>query len=132
MKNGYRIIDSDMHIMEPPDLFDRYLDPKFKDRVSVPIGPEGRPTRGWAAGMIEIDGLLISDADIQQYRKRQRTGPTQIVAEDVVATPVNVVGRGRGSGIDVDWQLWLVTRLREGKIVHARYAESLDAAREQL
>ena len=62
----------------------------------------------------------------------ERTGPTQIVAEDVVATPVNVVGRGRGSGIDVDWQLWLVTRLREGKIVHARYAESLEAAREQL
>jgi uncharacterized protein len=72
MKDGLRFVDSDMHIMEPPDLFDRYLDPKFKDRVSVPIGADGRPTRGWAAGMIEIDGLLISDADLQQYRKRHR------------------------------------------------------------
>ena len=36
MKDGLRFVDSDMHVMEPPDLFERYLDPKFKDRVSVP------------------------------------------------------------------------------------------------
>ena len=46
MKDGLRFVDSDMHIMEPPDLFDRYLDPKFKDRVSVPVGADGRPNRG--------------------------------------------------------------------------------------
>jgi len=38
MKDGLRFVDSDMHIMEPPDLFDRYLDAKFKHRVGVPIG----------------------------------------------------------------------------------------------
>src|SRR5205823_8300264 len=46
MKDGFRFVDSDMHIMEPPDLFDRYLDAKFKHRVSVPVGPDGRPFRG--------------------------------------------------------------------------------------
>ena len=56
MKDGLRFVDSDMHIMEPPDLFDRYLDPKFKDRISVPIGADGRPKRG-AAGLTIIDGL---------------------------------------------------------------------------
>jgi uncharacterized protein len=76
MKDGLRFVDSDMHIMEPPDLFPRYLDPKFKDRVSVPIGADGRPTRGWAAGLIVVDGELISDADLQQYRKRRRSNPT--------------------------------------------------------
>ena len=30
MKEGYRFVDCDMHIMEPPDLFDKYLDPAFK------------------------------------------------------------------------------------------------------
>ena len=25
MKDGLRFVDSDMHVMEPPDLFDRYL-----------------------------------------------------------------------------------------------------------
>ena len=29
-KNGFRIFDSDMHIMEPPDLWERYIDPEFK------------------------------------------------------------------------------------------------------
>ena len=38
MKDGLRFVDCDMHIMEPPDLFERYLDPKFKDRVNVPVG----------------------------------------------------------------------------------------------
>ena len=29
MKDGYRFVDCDMHIMEPIDLFDKYLDPGF-------------------------------------------------------------------------------------------------------
>ena len=27
-RDGYKIIDSDMHIMEPPDLWQRYTDKK--------------------------------------------------------------------------------------------------------
>ena len=69
MKDGLRFVDSDMHIMEPPDLFDRYLDPRFKHRISVPLGPDGRPYRG-PSGLILIDGLPTSDSDLQQYRKR--------------------------------------------------------------
>ena len=76
MKDGLRFVDSDMHVMEPPDLFERYLDPTFKDRISVPVGVDGRPCRG-PAGLILIDGLPTSDADLQQYRKRRRPGPTQ-------------------------------------------------------
>jgi len=76
MKDGLRFVDSDMHIMEPPDLFDRYLDPAFKHRISVPVGADGRPCRG-QSGLIVIDGLPTSDMDLQQYRKRARRGPTQ-------------------------------------------------------
>ena len=51
MKQGYRFVDCDMHIMEPPDLFDKYLDPAFKHRVTSsmrrsdgkPTGMRGRP-----------------------------------------------------------------------------------------
>jgi len=32
-KNGFKILDSDMHIMEPPDLWERYIDRKFKARA---------------------------------------------------------------------------------------------------
>ena len=70
MKDGLRFVDSDMHIMEPPDLFDRYLDPKFRHRVIVPVGADGRRPR--AAALIVIDGLPTSDMDLQQYRKRVR------------------------------------------------------------
>ena len=35
-KDGYKVMDSDMHIIEPADLWDRYIDPAFKDR-----GPKG-------------------------------------------------------------------------------------------
>jgi hypothetical protein len=51
MKQGYRFVDCDMHIMEPPDLFDKYLDPAFKHRITSsmrrsdggPTGMRGRP-----------------------------------------------------------------------------------------
>lgn len=35
-KNGFNVMDSDMHVMEPPDLWQRYIDPSFSDRA--PIG----------------------------------------------------------------------------------------------
>jgi hypothetical protein len=71
MKEGLRFVDCDMHIMEPPDLFEKYLDPKFKQRVITPIGGDGRPRRG----TIVIDGLPTTmDAELQQYRKRSTAG----------------------------------------------------------
>jgi predicted TIM-barrel fold metal-dependent hydrolase len=76
MKDGLRFVDSDMHVMEPPDLFERYLDPKFQHRVTVQVGADGRPKRG-PAGVLLIDGKATSDADLQQYRKRVRRGDTQ-------------------------------------------------------
>ncbi|MEE8519418.1 MAG: amidohydrolase family protein [Dehalococcoidia bacterium] len=32
-KGGFKILDSDMHIMEPPDLWQRYIDAPFKDQA---------------------------------------------------------------------------------------------------
>ncbi|MGH7399468.1 MAG: amidohydrolase family protein, partial [Candidatus Rokuibacteriota bacterium] len=73
MKDGLRFVDCDMHIMEPPDLFERYLDRRFRDRVILPTGKDGRPRRG----TIVIDGLPTTrDAELQQYRKRTQPGST--------------------------------------------------------
>jgi uncharacterized protein len=33
-KNGFRILDSDMHVMEPPDLWQRYIDSRYRARVA--------------------------------------------------------------------------------------------------
>ena len=64
-----------MHVMEPPDLFERYLDSRFRDRVMLSVGSDGRPKRG----PIIIDGLAASgDADLQQYRKRSSGGKANV------------------------------------------------------
>ena len=31
-KNGYKVLDSDLHLMEPADLFERYMDPLLRER----------------------------------------------------------------------------------------------------
>ncbi len=52
MKNGFRVIDSDMHIMEPLDLWDKYMDARFRDRGPRPVRV---PTRG-DLSLLMIDG----------------------------------------------------------------------------
>jgi predicted TIM-barrel fold metal-dependent hydrolase len=32
-KNGFKVFDSDMHLVEPADLWERYIDPAYKDRA---------------------------------------------------------------------------------------------------
>jgi hypothetical protein len=32
-KNGLQLIDAEMHAMEPVDLWERYIDPKFAERA---------------------------------------------------------------------------------------------------
>ena len=41
MKDGLCFVDCDMYIMEPVDLFDKYLDKKFRDRVVLPVDSRG-------------------------------------------------------------------------------------------
>ena len=33
-KNGYKVMDSDLHVLEPADLYTTYMDPKWGDRDS--------------------------------------------------------------------------------------------------
>ena len=33
MGRAYNVIDADGHILEPLDLWDKYIDPKFRDRA---------------------------------------------------------------------------------------------------
>ena len=40
-KDGFKVIDSDMHVIEPRDLWQRYMSPKFRDRA--PVGTDFGP-----------------------------------------------------------------------------------------
>jgi predicted TIM-barrel fold metal-dependent hydrolase len=52
MKEGSRFVDSDMHVVEPWGLFERYLDPAFKHRVTT--SPKGG-LRGLANFLIDSE-----------------------------------------------------------------------------
>jgi hypothetical protein len=34
-KNGFRAFDSDMHVFEPADLYQKYMNPKWGERIPV-------------------------------------------------------------------------------------------------
>src|SRR4051794_15778586 len=37
----YNIVDADGHLLEPPDLWERYIDPKFRDRAPHMVYEDG-------------------------------------------------------------------------------------------
>lgn len=53
MRDGFKVIDADRHVLEPSDMFDRYLPEQFRGRVRVE-GPN--QTRRF------VDGEPISDS----------------------------------------------------------------------
>src|SRR5207237_10398571 len=59
-KNGFRVFDSDMHIMEPPDLWERYIDPEFRDMAP----------RGLTSDNVRDLGLMFPDGEPDSRRTR--------------------------------------------------------------
>ena len=41
-RDGFKVLDSDMHIVEPPDLWERYMDPAFRDRAPTGLARHPR------------------------------------------------------------------------------------------
>jgi predicted TIM-barrel fold metal-dependent hydrolase len=52
-KNGFKVFDSDMHIMEPPDLWQRYIAPEFRS-----VAPRGRTSDN-----VRDLGLIFPDGE---------------------------------------------------------------------
>lgn len=86
MKEGLRFVDSDMHVQEPGDLLEKYLDPEFRNRVTWAVdGPGKISRRTWT-----IDGLPAGkDSELQQYRKKaassRASGPVVGAATGVLS-----------------------------------------------
>jgi len=49
-RDGFKVFDSDMHVLEPVDLWERYIDPAFKDRA-----PRGTARKATDVG-VTVDG----------------------------------------------------------------------------
>jgi len=65
MKNGFRVLDSDLHTMEPDGLWEQYLDEPFKK-----FAP--RFTRR-SDGSVNQPLITIGDLEIAEMSKRART-----------------------------------------------------------
>src|SRR5207302_1110813 len=46
-KGGFKVMDSDIHVDEPHDLWDRYLEPRFRDRAPRFAAIDGSHSNGW-------------------------------------------------------------------------------------
>ena len=67
--SGFRVMDSDMHVMEPPDLWQRYIDPRFRDRA--PVG-----TTDYL-----VDLHLMHDGEVISRFRRPMEGNDKVVAQ---------------------------------------------------
>jgi len=53
-KAGFRVMDSDIHVMEPHDLWQRYIEPGFRDRAPRFAPLDGSDYEGW-----QFDGKVF-------------------------------------------------------------------------
>ena len=111
VRNGFKVLDSDLHIIEPADLWQRYIDPEFRDRAPRGItdtvanlylqGPDGRP---WGrTPSPEMDQRLFSGKEHAMNREKYKafdqrgwTGEVQLEAMDAEGIDVAVIYPSRG------------------------------------
>jgi hypothetical protein len=57
VRNGFKVFDADAHVVEPRDLWERFLEPKYKGRVTwrQPCGAEGMTFLTLRTGEASVD-----------------------------------------------------------------------------
>ncbi|MBI2091261.1 MAG: amidohydrolase [Deltaproteobacteria bacterium] len=109
-KDGFKVMDSDMHVMEPPDLWERYIDREFKTlcprgltegvRDLRIVGVDGKP---WGMPVVEDrphrpPGRVYEATEklFRPYSERGWTGEVQLGAMDEEGIDVAVLYPSRG------------------------------------
>lgn len=109
--NGFKVFDSDMHVMEPPDLWTRYIEPKYRDRA--PVGTanfltdlnlvhDGTVISRFKGAQDEDDlatGLAVKYGRLDEFKDFERRGwgpDTQLEAMDREGIDVAVLFPTRG------------------------------------
>lgn len=110
-KNGYKVLDSDIHVLEPADLWQRYIDEEFKDRA-----PRGLTEFVGDIRMVDPDGnhwgrthAAVSEHSVRTsrthtkyqeqfraYAERGWTSDVELEGMDIEGIDVAVVFPSRG------------------------------------
>src|SRR6059058_1419845 len=120
-KNGFKTMDSDMHVFEPADLWQRYIDSKYADRAPVGLNRSFRDLG------IQVEGKILpiprnpENPALAKYRndffqekygdagQRNFDGVSQVMAMDKEGLDVAVLFPTRGlcvlgiDGLDPDF-----------------------------
>lgn len=82
MKRGLKVFDADAHVVYPPDLWSRFLDARFQDRVVLEV-PTGSGRSGRVNARVTVDG---------RYAQHDRMLYTDILGA-ISWTPADIVER---------------------------------------
>ena len=94
-KNGFKVFDSDMHIMEPPDLWERYIAPEF--RANAPRGRTSENVRD--LGLIfpnAYPAALRTAAPHTKATTTKRTKASTAITRRAVGPAKSTRGDGHG------------------------------------
>jgi uncharacterized protein len=110
LKSGFKILDSDMHLREPADLWDKYMDPQWRDRAPKILSSTAR-----SSAMVLLDGKILEgykpsyrggifdatriDKEIAEYRARGFDATSQLQAMDQEGLDVAALYPSIGLGI---------------------------------
>jgi predicted TIM-barrel fold metal-dependent hydrolase len=106
-KRGFKVFDSDMHIMEPPDLWERYIDPAYRSRAPRGVTSENvRDLRLDIPGHgAVLPGLRLGGRNYERnqklyadHSKRGWLPEVQLEAMDVEGLDAAVMFPSRGLG----------------------------------
>ena len=110
MKDGLKVMDSDMHVREPADLWERYMDPEWRDRAPKILSAATR-----SSAMVMLDGKILKgyppsyrggifdatriDAEIADARARGFDGVSQLDAMEKEGLDLAVMYPSIGLGV---------------------------------
>jgi len=109
--NGFKVFDSDMHVMEPPDLWERYIAPEFKS-----LAPRGMASENVRDLRITFPDAKLNSPTIRRtprrghnYQRNQAlyrndaasgwSGEVQLAAMNVEGLDVAVMFPSRGLNV---------------------------------
>ncbi len=82
VRNGFLVADSDLHVMEPPDMYERYLEPRYREAAPVWMA---RPESGHKDFVVKTDPGVSDEWTKKEMvsRKRLDDRKAEVYAEEL-------------------------------------------------
>lgn len=102
MKNNFKIIDSDLHVIEPPNMYEEYMDPRFRDQAPQWTGHPERGNGGWRLqDRVHADPEWVNKDSVSRGLLAERKEEHYIEEKQQGYTPELTLKAMEREGIDV-------------------------------